>query len=105
MGSYGKPHVGLFPNSVAYGEPIMYLSSRDARKCRSRSAGVNTVEELKVIEIMGDKYSYPTLLGIDWAYKNYVVINLEKESMTFEVDGMKVVQPLDPYLGPRYTKP
>jgi hypothetical protein len=25
--------------------------------------------------------------------------------MTFEVDGIKVVQPLDPYVGPRYTDP
>jgi hypothetical protein len=24
--------------------------------------------------------------------------------MMFEVDGIKLVHPLDPYLGPRYTK-
>jgi len=24
--------------------------------------------------------------------------------MMFEVDGIKVVHPLDPYLGPRYTE-
>jgi hypothetical protein len=33
------------------------------------------------------------------------VIDLKKESMTSKVDGMKVVQPLDLYLGPRYTEP
>jgi hypothetical protein len=49
---------------------------------------------------MGEKDPYPSFLGIDWEYNNYVVINLKKESMTFEVDGLKVVQPLDPYLGP-----
>jgi hypothetical protein len=25
--------------------------------------------------------------------------------MTFEYDGMKVTQPLDPYQGPRYNEP
>jgi hypothetical protein len=44
-------------------------------------------------------------LGIDWAYENYIVIDIKKEIMTFEVDGMKVTQPLDPYQGPRYTDP
>jgi hypothetical protein len=32
-------------------------------------ARVKTVARLQVIEIMGDKYPYPSLLGIDWAYK------------------------------------
>jgi hypothetical protein len=58
-------------------------------------ARVKTVVDFEVIEIMGEKDPYPSLLGIDWAYDNYVVIDLKKESMTFEVDGMKVVQPLD----------
>jgi hypothetical protein len=53
-----------------------------------------------VIEIIGQKDHYPALLGIDWAYKNYVVIDLKKESMIFESDDMKVTQPLDPYQGP-----
>jgi hypothetical protein len=68
-------------------------------------AGEKTVVEFEVIEIMGDKDPYPTLLGIDWAYENYAVINLNKDTMTFEDEGIKVVQPLDPYVGPRYTKP
>jgi hypothetical protein len=67
--------------------------------------GVNTVADFKVIKIMGDKDPYPTLLGIDWAYDNYAVIDLKKYTMTFEVDGIKVVQPLDLYVGPRYTEP
>jgi hypothetical protein len=54
---------------------------------------------------MGDKEPYPTLLGIDWAYENYEVIDLKKDTMTFEADGIKVVQTLDPYVGPRYTEP
>jgi hypothetical protein len=68
-------------------------------------AGVNTVSDFEVIEIMGDKDPYPTLLGVDWDYDNYVVIDLNKDTMTFEVDRIQVVQPLDPYVGPRYMEP
>jgi len=63
-------------------------------------AGVKSVVYFEVIEIMGDKDPYPELLGIDWAYENYVVIDLNKDTMTFEADRIKVVQPLDPYVGP-----
>jgi hypothetical protein len=66
--------------------------------------GVKSVVDFEVIEIMGDKDPYPALLGIDWAYDNYVVIELKKYTMAFEVDGIKVVQPLDLYVGPQYTK-
>lgn len=67
--------------------------------------GVKTHIELEVIDIMGDKYSYPVLLGIDWANENYVVIYLKKELMIFEVEGLRVIHMLDPYQGPKFTKP
>jgi hypothetical protein len=51
---------------------------------------------------MGEKYPYRTLLGIDWAYENYAIIDLKKELMRFEADGMKVTQPLDPYRVPLF---
>jgi hypothetical protein len=66
-------------------------------------AGVKTITDFEVIEIMGDKDPDPALLGIDWAYDNYRVIELKKYTMTFDVVVIKVVQPLDPYVGPRYT--
>jgi hypothetical protein len=62
--------------------------------------GVNIVADFEVIKIMGDKEPYPALLGIDWAYDNYAVIDLRKDTITFEADGIKVVQPLDLYAGP-----
>jgi hypothetical protein len=68
-------------------------------------AGVKKTIYFEVIEIMGEKDLYPYLLGIEWAYDNYAVIDIKKELMTFEEDGMKVTQPLDPYQGPRYTDP
>jgi hypothetical protein len=56
--------------------------------------------EFEIIEIMGggggrEVYMYPNLLGIDWAYKKYAIIDLKKEIMAFEYDGMKVTLPLD----------
>jgi hypothetical protein len=54
---------------------------------------------------MGEKDSYPTLLGSDWDCENYIFIDIKKDTMNFKSDGMKVTQPLDPYKGPRYTEP
>jgi hypothetical protein len=67
-------------------------------------ARVKTMVEFEFIEIMGDKDPYPALLGINWAYKNYALINLKKDTMTFEAEGIKVAQPLDTYVGTRYTE-
>jgi hypothetical protein len=67
--------------------------------------GVKTVVVFEVIEIIGDKDPYPALLGINWDYDNYAVIDLKRDTMTFEADEIKVVQPLDLYVGPRYTEP
>ena len=47
---------------------------------------------------------YPALLGIDCAFDNQVIINLKKKTMSFEGNGIQVIGPLDPALGPRYTK-
>jgi hypothetical protein len=68
-------------------------------------AGVNTTIDFEVIEIMGDKDPHPYLLGIDWAYDNYAIIDIKRDTMTFEEDEIKVVKPLDPYLSPRYIEP
>jgi len=61
--------------------------------------------DFEVIKILGDRYPYPSQLGIDWAFKNYDVIDMKKETMTFESDGTRVIQPLDPYQGPIFTEP
>jgi hypothetical protein len=42
---------------------------------------------------MGDKEPYPALLGIGWDYNNYVVIDLKKDTMKFEADGIKLFNP------------
>jgi hypothetical protein len=67
--------------------------------------GVRTFVDFEVIEIVGDSFPYPVLLGIDWAFKNSTVVDLKKKKMMFEGDGLRVITPFDPDEGPRYTEP
>ena len=45
------------------------------------------------------------MLGIEWEINNDVVINLKKRQMNFEGKGLRVIVPLDPPQGERYTEP
>lgn len=47
------------------------------------NAGVKTYEKFEVINIMGGKYPYPALLAIDWAFDDYIVIDLKGKTMNF----------------------
>jgi hypothetical protein len=67
--------------------------------------GVKMKEYFEVIEIMDDSDPYPSLLGIDWAFDNNVVLNLKKRQMSFETDTLHVIAPLDPNEGDRYNDP
>jgi hypothetical protein len=66
---------------------------------------VITFLDFKVIEIVDDSCPYLVLLGIDWAFKNSTIVDLKKIRMTFKVDGLRVIAPMDPDEGRRYTKP
>jgi hypothetical protein len=83
-------------------QSVLYLPFGRLQNVEVDLDGVKTIFDFEVIEIMGEKDPYPALLGIDWAYENFVVIDIKKELMTFEADGMKVTQPLDPYRGPHF---
>jgi len=52
-----------------------------------------------------DSNPYPAILGIDWLFDNMVIINLKKRQMILEQNNMRVIIPLDPSEGERYTKP
>jgi hypothetical protein len=67
--------------------------------------GVKTKVDFEVIEIMDESNPYPSLLGIDWAFENNVVLNLKKRKMSFETDTLHVVMPLDPYEGDNIMSP
>lgn len=87
------------------GESIFILPIGRLEDVEVDVARVKTYIEFEGIDILGDKDSYSTLLSIEWAYENYDIIDLKKELMIFEVEGMWVIQPLDPYQGPIFTKP
>lgn len=65
--------------------------------------GVRSLADFEVIEIIDDSTPYPAMLGIDWEFENQVIINLKKKTMSFEGNGIRVIDPLDPTLGLRYT--
>jgi hypothetical protein len=67
--------------------------------------GVRTFAYLEVIEIVDDSCPCPTLLGINWAFNNSTIVDLNKICMNFERDGLRVIAPLDPNEGTRYTEP
>jgi hypothetical protein len=66
--------------------------------------GVMTKTNFEVIEIMGYKDPYSSLLSVDGASNNYVFVDIKRDTKTFGEDGIKLVQPLDPCLGPRYIE-
>ena len=57
---------------------------------------VRTFVDFEVIEIVDDSCPYLELLGIDWAFNNSTVVDLKKRRMTFEGDGLRFIEPLDP---------
>jgi hypothetical protein len=66
---------------------------------------VRTFSYFEIIEIVYDNYSYPMLLGIDWAFNNSTVVDLKKRRITFKMYVLTVIASLDPYEGQRYTEP
>ena len=66
--------------------------------------GVSTLAYFEVIEIIDDSNPYLALLGIEWAIENSTVINLKNRHMSFEGKGLRVIVPLDPSKGERYTE-
>jgi hypothetical protein len=67
--------------------------------------GVRSVADFEVIEIADDSQPYPTLMGLEWAFDNHVIINLKRRGMIFEVGDLKVTTPLDLIEGKRYIEP
>lgn len=52
---------------------------------------VQTVADFKVIEIVYEKETDPTLLGFEWASNNEAIINLKKGEISFKIEGLKVL--------------
>lgn len=67
--------------------------------------GASVLADFEVIEIFDDINPYLVLLWIDWAIVMNGVINLNKQTMSFERKSLCVVLPLEPAERPRYTEP
>jgi hypothetical protein len=67
--------------------------------------GVCGLADLELIEIVDGSNPYPTLLGLDWAFDNQNIIDLNKIQMIFKVEDLKVIVSLDPSEGIRYVEP
>jgi hypothetical protein len=66
---------------------------------------VCTKADFGVIEIVDDTRPYPKLLGLDWSFDNWAIINLKTWKMTFESGEYRVIAPLDPSEGERVVEP
>jgi hypothetical protein len=66
---------------------------------------VRTMEEFEVIDIVDNSIPYPTLLGLDWAFENQVIINFKTRKMIFGSREYRVIAPLDPSEAGRYVEP
>jgi hypothetical protein len=73
-------------------------------KVEVNSDGVKTKADFGVIEIMDDLDPFPSLLGIDWVFENNVVLNLKRRHMSFEMNNVCVIVPLDWVEGDRYNE-
>jgi hypothetical protein len=67
--------------------------------------GVRTKVDFEVIEIVDGTTPYLELLGLDWAFNNHDIINLNIGKMKFDSGEYKVIAPLDPSEGERFVEP
>lgn len=66
--------------------------------------GASALGDFELIEIFDDKNPYPVFFGIDWATDMKGVINLKKRKIIFKKKSLRVIIPLDPAKGSRYTE-
>lgn len=66
--------------------------------------GVKSNANFEVIEIVYETNMYSTLLGTDWAFDNSAILNFMNNKMSFELNAVRLVAPLDPQEGERYNK-
>jgi hypothetical protein len=67
--------------------------------------GVCTMADFEVIEIVYVTTPYPTVFGLDWAFDNWSIINLNTWKMTFESGEYRAIAPLDPSEGESFVEP
>ena len=66
---------------------------------------MSTYTDFNVIEIIDERSSYLTLLGIGWVNDILVVIKFKKRISNFKNHDIRFIAPMDPCEGRRYVKP
>jgi len=79
MGVDGTTKVTMVTNLTSHGEETKYDSDGSTKWGGCRYEGVNVITDFEAIEIVDDINPYPNLLGIDWAFDMYAIINLKCE--------------------------
>jgi hypothetical protein len=104
LGTDGKIEVDLLPCQVKMANQQVVSPFGRLEHIPVDIDEVRMFAYFEVIEIVHYSYPYPVLLGIDWAFNNSTVVDSNKIRMKFERDGLRVIEPLYPDEGQRYTK-
>ena len=80
----GEPTLGYSPVQLKLSKQHRVVPIERLKGVTVDLDEVRTKADFEVIEIMDDTTPYPTLLGLDWAFGNQVIINLKIRKMTFE---------------------
>jgi hypothetical protein len=80
----GEPTLGYSPAQLKLANQHSLLPIERLKGVTIDLDGVRTMADFEVIEIVDDTTSYPSLLGLDWAFDKHAIINLKTRKMTFE---------------------
>jgi hypothetical protein len=101
----GYPTLGYSPVHLKLANQHKFLPIGILKGVTVDLDGVRTKADFEMIEIVDCTTTYPTFLGLDWAFDNHAIINLKTRNMTFESGEYRVIAPLDPSEGERFVEP
>jgi hypothetical protein len=104
-GAMGEPQLGYSPIQLKFSNQRRVVSIGRLKGIPVNLDGVHTMDYFEVIDIVDNTSPYPTLLGLDWAFDNHAIINLNTRKMIFEYGEYRFIAPLDPSEGGGYVEP
>lgn len=90
----GKPNLRWSPIQLRMENQQKIFPCRRLSGVTIDIEGDHTTIDFEVTEILDDNNPYPALLGLDWAFDNMAIINLNKRQKIFEGNNMRVIVPL-----------
>ena len=88
MGDHGKVEARILPIQLRLANQQRVIPLGRLSSVPVDLDGVCSLADFEVIEIIDDNTPYPTLLGINWEFENQAIINLKKNTMSFEGNGI-----------------